>query len=140
MITTRHELLSGDLAAITSARDHWLAALNAGRIDGVQAPLASDAMAFPPHEPALLDPTAMRAWHQGNFDRFTTRLTIRPSEIIGAGDLAFDRFEYTIALTPKTGGAVIEDRGNCVWLWRRERDEWRIARSLWNSTTPLPSP
>ena len=136
---TLFSLPATDADAINRVRNRWLAALNADQIDGLIEPLTTDSMAFPPHEPALQGPDAMRAWHQANSRQFTTRLKLTPEELRGVGDLAFDRFSYAISLTPKAGGSVIEDDGQCVWIWQRdEKGTWRIARSIWNSSRPMP--
>jgi ketosteroid isomerase-like protein len=46
----------------------------------------------------------------------------------------------SLTLTPKAGGNTIEDRGNCIWLWRRQGDgSWKVARAMWNSPQPMPA-
>lgn len=138
IMATAPPLPLSDAATIARVRERWLAALHGEHVEGLLEPLTDDSLAFPPHEAPLRGPDAMRRWHQANFDRFTTRLTISPEELVGAGDWALDRFAYAISLAPKAGGATIEDHGNCFWIWQRGANgTWRIARSIWNSTNPL---
>lgn len=137
-MTTAVALSVADTTAITRARERWLAALHAEDTEGLTAPLTTDSVVFPPHEPPLKGHAATRAWHQARIDQFATRLTISPEELIGAGEWAIDRFAYTIALTPRTGGPAIEDEGNCLWVWHRDgAGQWRVARGIWNSSRPL---
>jgi ketosteroid isomerase-like protein len=71
----------------------------------------------------------------------TTHLTMFSDELVGSGDWALDRFSYTIAITPRAGGAAIQDSGSCFWIWQRDsRGAWRLARAIWNSANPVAAP
>ena len=130
-------LSEADLAAIAQARQRWTEAMHADRIEGLVEPVTSDALAFPPHEPAVKGPEATRAWHQARAEQFTTGITLQRDEVVGGGEWALESLSYTIRLTPRGGGEPIEDRGPCFWLWRRTAaGAWKVARAIWNSSVP----
>ena len=132
------KLADADLASIAQLREQWLAAIHRDSLDGLMNPVAEDCATFPPNEAALhgLDP--QRRWHQARIAQFTTRLTITPDELSGAGDWALDRWSYTITLTPRAGGAALQDSGCCFWILRRDGSgTWKVARAIWNSANPI---
>src|SRR4051812_10664876 len=136
---TADTLSQSDMAAIARVRDQWIASFNADDVEGLMAGGVPDMIALPPHEAALLGAEANRQWHQARVDRFTTRITLTSEELQGGGVWAFERISFSLALTPRTGGASIEDRGSCLWMWQRQTDgQWRVARAIWNSSSPLP--
>jgi ketosteroid isomerase-like protein len=56
-----------------------------------------------------------------------------------SGDIAVDRFSWTLDMAPRTGGTAIHDEGKCIWIWRREADgKWRHANAIWNSDLAQP--
>ncbi len=129
---------SSDVETITKLREDWLVALNTDDIEGILSSAPDDILVYPPHEPPVAGIAGSRAWHEARIAQFKTRLTITPEELVTAGDMAFERFSFTIGLTPRSGGATIEDSGICFWLWRRQSDNsWKLARAIWNSENPV---
>lgn len=126
-----------DRDAIEQARRAFWDAVNADNLDRMFMGMTDDLQAFPPNQPADLTKAAHRRTHEQRIAQFTTRIDVSPSELVGGGDVVFDRFAYRIALTPRAGGAEIRDTGNCVWLWRRETGSWKLARAIWNSDQPI---
>lgn len=133
------KLSQADVDAISSARESFVTAIANDDVEGMVALLTEDGQAFPSHEPALVGRDANRAWHAERISEFTTEFTISPDELIVEGPMAFERFSYTLKLTPKAGGDPVEETGRCVWLWRREDGSWKVARAMWNSPEPLPT-
>jgi ketosteroid isomerase-like protein len=63
-----------------------------------------------------------------------SHFAVTPDELHVAGDLAIDQFGWAVDSTPRAGGSPIHDEGQCIWVWRRQRDgAWRVARAIWNS-------
>jgi ketosteroid isomerase-like protein len=66
-------------------------------------------------------------------------VTFIPQEIQIGGDWAIDRFTWSTDTTPVGGGTSSNDKGKCIWIWRRQRDgSWKVARAIWNSDNPVP--
>ena len=60
-------------------------------------------------------------------------------EVQIAGNWAFERGRYRIALHPRAGGGAIEDIGKYITVYQRKPgDSWRMARDIWNSSNPPP--
>lgn len=128
-----------DIDAIAALRQAFVTAIGSDDVEGMVTLLTEDGTAFPPNEPALVGRQANRAWHEQRIAEFQTAFTVSTDELIGDGDQAFERFSYTLTLTPRAGGDPLEDSGRCVWLWRRQDGEWKIARAMWNSPEPAES-
>ena len=138
-MSTTDTLADVDRSAIAAGMDQWLQAFNAADVKGLVAHAAPDVMVFPPNHPGINGAAALRQWHQDQFAQADTAITeLKTEEIIGSGEFALHRFSYALRVQPHAGGAAIEDRGMCFWIWRRESDDhWVILRSLWNSSNPL---
>jgi uncharacterized protein (TIGR02246 family) len=55
-------------------------------------------------------------------------------EVDALGDTAVEVGKYTLR---GEGGQVL-DNGKYVVIWKKEDDEWRLHRDIWNSSMPLP--
>ena len=64
-----------------------------------------------------------------------------PQETVVSGDLAYQRGTYTVAVTPKAGGAIRNTSGNFMRIYRRQPDgSWRMVRDMFNNdTAPVPA-
>jgi len=138
---TADTLADTDRSAISGGMDRWLAAFNAADIGGLVADAAADVMIFPPNQPGINGAAALRQWHENQMKQVVTTIRdVKTEEIIGSGTFALQRFSYALRLQPRAGGAAIDDRGMCFWIWRRDPSgRWMIARALWNSSNPLPA-
>ena len=136
---TGDTLADADRSAISAGMDRWLAAFKAADVRGLVADVAADVMVFPPNQPGVNGAAALRQWHEDQIKQADMTFTnVNTEEIIGVGMFALHRFSYALRVQPRAGGAAIEDRGMCFWIWRRESGgRWVIARSLWNSSNPL---
>lgn len=131
-------LTPADVAAIARVREAWLRAINTDDLAGIDAAGAEDLLAFPPHESPRAGIAANREWHRSRIEQFATRLTMTSDELQGGSVWAFERLAYAIELTPRSGGAAVQERGNCFWAWQRQADgSWKVARAIWNSDVPL---
>ena len=76
-------------------------------------------------------------WKDG-FAAATSIFTIAPKQLDIAGDIAVDRFGWTMDTTPHEGGDTMRDEGACVWMWRRVNGSWKLDCSIWNSDLAEP--
>ena len=130
-------LSPADVDAIALARRAFLSGMANDDVDAMVDLLTEDGQAYPPHEPALIGKEANRAWHEERIAQFRTDFSVSTDELLGDGDLGVERFSYVLTLTPREGGDPVEDRGRCIWIWRREGDSWKVARAMWNGPTPM---
>jgi ketosteroid isomerase-like protein len=74
------------------------------------------------------------------FQRFDMRIEYASMEIQVHGDMAFDRGTYSQTITPKAGGAALQETGNYLWLYRREPGgNWLQSHAIWNADQRPPT-
>jgi uncharacterized protein (TIGR02246 family) len=135
--TARRENTQADIDALKQVREREIASLRDGHPDSLVAVFTTDAVLLPPGEPAVSGSDAIRRWAQGMLDQFTIKGGYTGSDVNVAGDWAIERYSGTMSVTPKKGGASVEDRLRGIHIYRRQSDgSWRIAQDIWNSGPP----
>lgn len=124
----------GDVEAIKQVREREIAALSQGRVEDLVTVYTNDAVLMPPNEAQVAGSQALRSWAQGITDQYTVAGRYTGSDVVVAGDLAIERYTGAVTLTPKKGGAPIDERMKGIHVYRRQPDgSWRIAQDIWNS-------
>jgi ketosteroid isomerase-like protein len=122
-----------DTRSITETLERYIRAFNTKDTRGMAAMLTDDVVVMPPNKGAITGKAAFCSWQEESIaGAIEVRLDVTPIEIEVMDRWAFDRFGYSFALTPVDGGTVRE-RGYCVWILRKDSDEWRAARAIWTS-------
>jgi uncharacterized protein (TIGR02246 family) len=128
-----------DLEAIDRVRDAHVAALNAGDAEAWVAQFTDDGVQMPPNAPANVGRTMIGSWSQAFLAQFRLQFALAGDEVRVLGEWAFERGGYTISLHPKAGGSPMQDRGKYITVYQRTPgDTWRMARDIWNSSSPPP--
>ncbi len=119
---------------IRSASQQWCDAVNSGDIEQVLRIVSDDVEFMPPGQAAVAGAAAhnfLRAL-LGGF-----RLRVSPytnEQIEVAGDWAFQRYSYELALTPRAGGESMVQRGDGIHIWRRDANgAWRVAKDVFTA-------
>ena len=128
----------GDSEVIAARRDAFLAAFNRQDIEAMSELLTDDMVAIPPNRPELVGLEASQAFWREGFAAVNSVFGLTPIRLQVAGDLAVDRFAWTMDTTPHEGGDTMRDKGGCVWAWRREGGTWKLSWAIWNSDLPEP--
>jgi ketosteroid isomerase-like protein len=129
---------AADIAAIMAFNERYVGAIN----DGDAATLASlttdgHIMLLPGREP-IVGKAANDAANAGLFEQFDIDEHWYPEETRVAGDWAFQRGRFTVAATPKTGGAPSTTTGYFLRIYERQPNgEWRMTRDMFNSVSAL---
>lgn len=127
-------------AAAHQAHEAYVTAINSNDLDSLMSMLTEDVVFLAAHEKPLVGKAAVRPWVQGYLDAFKTRWEKTNLEFVVAGEWAFERYSYVSKDTPRAGGAVIEDTGWGLVIYRRDKDgKWRVARDAWSTDRPLPA-
>ena len=83
---------------------------------------------------------AQAFWREG-FSMADSSFTSHSRDLTLAGNLAIDRFQWEMKISPSDGDGSLRDTGKCLWIWRHEDDgEWRLAVAIWNSDQLEPTP
>ena len=126
-----------DLEAISEVREQEIAAINAGSVEGFLTVLTEDVIGMPPNEPAIIGKDAVGSWMQNLLDQFAVQADYTASDIVVAGDWAFEHFSGNWTLTPKAGGEPIAETFKGIHIYQRQADgSWKIAWDTWNSDNP----
>jgi ketosteroid isomerase-like protein len=129
---------AADVAAVKQVTSLEAQYVNAADIDGYLSIFSADTKTLPPNEPMMTGTDAIRGWIEGLYQQFTANLVYSESEVVVSGDLAVERFEGTLTLTPKgSGDPMVEDLKG-VHVFQRQADgSWKITMDVWNSSAPV---
>jgi uncharacterized protein (TIGR02246 family) len=132
---------SADDLAAGSVRDEHVAALNAGDAAAWAAQFTDDGVQMPPDAPANFGRATIASWSRSFLELFRVEFALGVEEVRVFGEWAFERGTYIIGLTPKAGGPPMQDAGKYITIYQRNPGAgWRMARDIWNSSTPSPGP
>ena len=123
---------------VNAARDAFIAAFNRQDVAAMSELVTDDTVAHPPNQPELVGLEASQAFWREGFAAANSVLGTTPKQLELAGDVALDRFAWTMDTTPHEGGDTVRDEGAGVWIWRREGGAWKLECSIWNSDLPEP--
>lgn len=125
---------TADSLAIVQLRESFSAAINSGDIEGLVATVDSSVVAMPPDGGELLGPEGLRSGLGSSFEQFRWEATYPSVELNVAGDWAFERGTYQLALVPREGeGSPMRSEGNRLWIFRRQADgSWRISHIMFS--------
>jgi len=131
---------AADKAAIDKTRNQYMAAWTAGSADRVAAMYADDAIVLYPNRGAVVGKVAILAYFKGFYEQYAQEsFVLESDEIRIAGNWAYDRGTYRLAMSPRAGGSRIEDHGKYLVILERQGDgSWKVARDMDNSSQPLP--
>ena len=128
-----------DLTAIDKVRDAHIAALNGGNADAWVAQFADDGVQMPPNAPANVGKAMIGSWSHALLSQFRVQFALAVDEARVLGEWAFERGGYAISLSAAAGGPPMQEKGKYVTIYQRTSvDTWRIARDIWNSSSPPP--
>ena len=135
--TTKPAAVSADPSADEAAVRQTLARVeqrfNQGDIGFVDV-FAKDAVIIAPSTPDIVGFDAIRAMYAGLMEKMTMNLHFSTREVVLAGDLAFERGTYTLKMSDKASGKVLQDvKNNHMHILKRQPDgswnTWRMMTS-----------
>ena len=120
-----------------SAHGAYVAAINSNDVDTLTADLTDDVVYQAPGSPEIVGKPAVREWIAGYFGTYRTKWEKTSLGFTVSGDWAFERYTYKSTDTDKKTGAVTEDIGKGINVFRRGADgKWRVAIDGWSSDKP----
>ena len=93
-----------------------------------------------PGEPIVEGIEAAKRWAEATFAGASLTVNYVSSQVTVSGDWAVDRYTGSLTITPKAGGAPMNEEIKGVHIMRKEADgSWKIAIDVWNPNS-LPAP
>jgi ketosteroid isomerase-like protein len=116
---------------LAKAQHDYVAAINSNQPDVLTNAVTSDVVVITPNSPKLIGKVQLRAWARRHFKATHAIWEKTPSDIVVAGDWAFETYEYRVVDTPKTDGPTTIATGSGISVYHRDDDDvWRIARDV----------
>jgi ketosteroid isomerase-like protein len=123
---------SDGVSVLNSIRNDWAEAEAAGDLAYLENALADDAVIMPPGPPVIEGRAAcMEFIRRTAFDlatEFDRRISLTSQEIDINGTWAFDRGVFTQCLVRRETGEELQESGKYFWLYRRDANNWKLAR------------
>ena len=130
-----------DVAKINALRDNFIAAFNAGDAAKIVDGYTADAVVMPSHHAAVTGKDAILALNREQFSQASLKITLKPLETTVSGNWGYDRGTYSMTITPKAGGAPMNDEGKYLVVIQKQADgSWKVTRDIDNSDMPMPMP
>lgn len=121
-----------EVEAIAAWFDRYLAAINAGDLEGWLGFVADDAVIMPPDEVPISGMEAIRPRYEVVYATWAFDFRARVDDIVVAGDLAVLRAFYDETVTPRGEGELISFSGSWLMVLRRQTDgSWKLWRNMW---------
>ncbi|UZF92826.1 YybH family protein [Bosea sp. NBC_00550] len=130
-------------AAITKQLKSYEQALNVSDLDGVMKLYTEDVVFMPPHAMPVVGREAVRAAYRHIFSAIKLEITFQIDEIRPLSqDWAFarTRSDGTVKVLASNQPASPEANQELFLLRRDDGGQWRIARYIFSTTTPLRRP
>jgi uncharacterized protein (TIGR02246 family) len=127
-------MVSADLTdAIKTTNDAFLAAVERGDAAGMADVYTDDGAVLPTNAGIIRGKPAIQAFWQAALEGLGMRgATLATVELELQGDTAVEVGEYTI----KGEGGSTVDEGKYVVIWRRQGDQWKWHRDIFNTSRP----
>ncbi len=128
-----------DIQAIKNSVEKFDLAVNEGDFETLASFYTEDAIRMPPDEPAWIGNDAIRAGFKKGFEQYDMVVENSVEDVQTFEDRAFMRGVYTVKLTPKTGGELIQVTGKWMAFRQRQQDgSWKTVSDIYNSDNPPP--
>lgn len=122
--------------SIQSVLKSYETALNHNDIDTILRLYGSDPVFMPQHAPALVGRTAVLAGYEQVFATLKLAIRFDIHEIEEAGDWAWARTSSAGSTTILAAGLEVSEGNNELFVFRREKGEWKIHRYLFSTNQP----
>lgn len=115
--------------------------INQGALGFVDV-FAKDAVIIAPSAPDIVGYPAIRSVYENLMKQASMTVHFSTEEVVVAGDLAYERGTYTLRISDKTSGKVLQDvKNNHLHIFKRQPDgTWKTWRMMVNSAEPAPNP
>lgn len=125
------------LLHISTKRESWVEAINAGSADGFVAVVAPDAVWLPSRQPAIQGADRIREWLVDPFSQYDYDYSIEDIRVRLAGDWAVENSRFRTRAVDRSGDPAPLHEGEYTILWKRTPGVgWLIDRYIDHSGEP----
>ena len=121
-----------DQQAISAVNRRFEAAFEQGDAAGVAGVYTSTARILPPNFEPMDGKEAIQAFWQGAMDMGIQAAQLETIELEIHGDTAIEVGRGTLYVA----GGQVADIASYIVIWKKEHNEWRWHRDIWNSDRP----
>lgn len=138
--TSGAEQAKADEAAVRRLLTETEQRINQGDLGFVDV-FAKDAVIIAPESPDIAGFDAIRSLYTGILQQASMTVHFTTEEVAVAGDLAYEHGTYTLRMTDKKTGKLLQDvKNKHVHILKRQPDgAWKTWRMMVNSAEPAPT-
>ena len=122
--------------AIEATLKNYEAALNASDVDAVLALYAEDGVFMPTEAPTAVGKEQNRATYERVFGIIKLDITFSIDEIVQSGNFAFALTLSRGEVTVLAEGITLPEENRELFVLKKTDDDWKIARYMFNKTSP----
>jgi uncharacterized protein (TIGR02246 family) len=127
------ELAAADASAVRAALDAYFAAAISRDASRWAALYEDDALIMPPNSATVAGRSAIEAWLRA-LPVVITEADGVALEVDGAGDVAYVRGTYALAMEAPSIPQPVRQEGKFLQIYTRRQDRtWLLARDIWNA-------
>jgi uncharacterized protein (TIGR02246 family) len=130
--TTDADLSNPDVKAIVQVAKDYQNAWRAGDADRITSFYSSDAVYIPQGGPTKHADSTFLTRRRHFYATYNTHVDLHLVEVKVFGDMAYDRTDFVMTMTPKTGGDPQVKKGRLMEILRKEHGEWKSLRIMTN--------
>ena len=136
--SSKTKLTEKDVAAIRNLDKSYVELSVNHKWDSLLLLFSNDIILFPANDTAVIG-------HSANLKRFTgfgnipIEYSHQITSIDGSKDLAYLHGSYSIRIIFPNNTIPYVDNGKYLWVLKKESDNWKIHRVIWNSNVPVKS-
>lgn len=121
-------------SSIEAINDKFAEAFRSGSADNLSAYYMVDAQLMPPGMAPISGRDQILAYWQGAMSAGIGNVRLQTSAVSGSGNEVIEYGNYTIF----AGEDFTVDKGKYIVIWKREGNQLKIFRDIWNSDNPPP--
>ena len=117
--------------AIARLHEDWVAAVRRGDAEGLRDLVTADYEVWPNGAPPMHGPDTTVAGMAAALAKYVVEQAFESTELIVAGDWAFERGVESVRATPREGGPAVSRSQRAFLILRRDAaGRWRYARGM----------
>lgn len=121
-------------SSIEAINDKFAEAFRSGSADNLSAYYMVDAQLMPPGMAPISGRDQILAYWQGAMSAGIGNVRLQTSAVSGSGNEVIEYGNYTIF----AGEDFTVDKGKYIVIWKRDGNQLKIFRDIWNSDNPPP--